>query len=74
MITFASYFGMTFSRLETRLKLNNLNVPPLFLEKKKDVRVKDHGDSFSQLLKKKDLITIKIFLFLLMFITILQQI
>lgn len=73
MITFASYFGMTFSRLETRLKLNNLDVPPLFLEKK-DVRVKDHGDSFSQLLKKKDLITIKIFLFLLMFITILQRI
>lgn len=42
--------------------------------KKKDGRVKDHGDSFSQLLKKKDLITTKIFLFLLMFITILQRI
>ena len=29
----------------------------------KNVCVKDHGDSFSQLLKKKDLISTKIFLY-----------
>ena len=72
MRTFSNYyFGMKFLRSETIVKLDNLDVRPLYLEKRSafemlfhlkvvsaflNTCVRDQGDSFSRLPKKTVLI------------------